>query len=65
NEKNGFTYSDDKNGIYMFYDTDSGIFAGSAIAAGYYAIIAGVCTVALAAICILISKKSKKRTAAQ
>ncbi len=40
-KKSGFTYADDKNGIYMFFNTDKYVFAGSVFSNGLY-ITAGV-----------------------
>ena len=37
----GFTYADDKNGIYMFFNTDKSVFSGSVFSNGLY-ITAGV-----------------------
>lgn len=61
NNKNGFTYDDDKGGIYLFYNVDNSAYAGSAISTGAYALIAGGCAIILAAISFFVSKKIMTR----
>ncbi|MCF0120045.1 MAG: hypothetical protein HUJ65_00280 [Oscillospiraceae bacterium] len=65
NERNGFTYSDSKDGIYLFYGTDSGVFSGSAISGGVFALIAGAAVLVIVAAYFIISRKSRKGEKAQ
>ncbi len=64
NKKMGYTYADGKNGIYLFYGTDSSIFAGSVFSNGIYALGAAgaVVIIAVAAVFIRKSVKKKKNT---
>ena len=72
NKKAGYTYADSKEGIYLFYGTDSNVFAGSVFSSGKYVLVGGVSAIVAAAIAFYIgkyvgaknSKKSKKETAA-
>ncbi len=68
NSKGGYTYADNKGGIYLFYGTDSSIFAGSAISTGVYALIAGGSLVVFGFASFFITKnirnkKNKKENA--
>ncbi len=64
NSKNGYTYSDSKNGIYMFYGTDDSAYAGSIFSNTTYVLIGGSITafiaVILAVVTNIIKKKKKK-----
>ncbi len=65
NEKSGYTYSNGKNGIYLFYGADESAFAGSIISdGGYYVLVGGGCAIVAAAIAFFVGKsvgrKSKK-----
>jgi len=66
-KKSGFTYSDDLGGIYLFYNTDTTVFAGSAITTGTWAAIAGgaVLIAAIASLLIIRKKKNNKAEAAE
>lgn len=61
NSKGGFTYADNKNGIYLFYNTDSTVFAGSAISSGIYALIAGGSLIVFAVASFFISKTIRNK----
>ncbi len=61
NEKLGYTYSDGKNGIYMFFDTDKTAFSGSIFSNGTYALIGGGALAVIAVISYFISKSVKKK----
>ena len=61
NEKLGYTYSDDKNGIYMFFDTDKTAFSGSIFSNGTYALIGGGALAVIAVVSYFISKSVKKK----
>ena len=61
NKKSGYTYSDGKNGIYLFYGTDTSIFAGSVFTDGTY-ILCGVCITALCCVAaFFIGRKTEKK----
>ena len=62
NEKAGYTYSNDKNGIYLFYSTDATAYAGSIFSNGFYAMIgAGVMSViAVVSYFVIYGIKKKK-----
>ncbi len=63
NKKMGYTYADDKSGIYLFYGTDTSIFAGSVFSNGTY-ILCGTGALVICAVAIaLIVKASKKKKA--
>ncbi len=61
NKKMGYTYSDGKNGIYLFYGTDSSIFAGSTFTNGIYALYAAGAVAIIAVATVLIRKSVKKK----
>ncbi len=68
NKNAGYTYSDSKNGIYLFYGTDASAFAGSAISNGTYALIGGGVAIVVAAVAFYLGtvtgkKKTKKQNA--
>ena len=61
NKKMSYTYADGKSGIYLFFDTDTSIFAGSIFSNGTYALFgAGIIVICGVAV-ILIKKASKNR----
>jgi hypothetical protein len=61
NKKSGYTYSDGKNGIYLFYGTDTSIFAGSVFTNGTY-ILCGVCITVLCCVAtFFIGRKTEKK----
>ena len=61
NKKSGYTYADDKNGIYLFYGTDTSIFAGSVFTNGTY-ILCGVCITVLCCVAtFFIGRKTEKK----
>ena len=65
NKKAGYTYADSKNGIYLFYGTDSNAFAGSIISNSSYILVGGISAIIAAAIAFFAGKsvggkKSKK-----
>ena len=61
NKKSGYTYSDDKNGIYLFYGTDTTAFAGSVFSSENYIALG----VAAALVCCIgaffVGKKTEKK----
>ena len=61
NEKAGYTYSDSKEGIYLFYGTDSTVYAGSAFSNGQYALIGGASMIVFAVLSFFVGKGIKKR----
>ena len=65
NEQAGYTYSDSKDGIYLFYGTDSNAFAGSIFTNGTYALVGGASALVAAVIAFFIGqavgKKGKKK----
>ncbi len=61
NKKLGYTYADGKSGIYLFYSTDSSIFAGSVFSNGTYALCgAGVLVICAVAITFIVKASKKK-----
>ena len=65
NEKAGYTYSDDKNGIYLFYSTDATAYAGSVFSNGFYAMIGAGVMAVIAVVSYFVSygiKKKKNKT---
>ena len=63
NKKMGYTYADGKSGIYLFYSTDTSIFAGSVFSNGTYALCGAGALVICAVAITLIVKASKKKKA--
>ena len=63
NKKAGYTYADGKNGIYLFFATDSSALAGSVITNGTYVLVGGISAIVAAAIAFFAGKSagSKKR----
>ncbi len=62
NAKSGYTYSDDKNGIYLFYSAEESAFAGSVISdGGYYVLIGGVSALIAAVIAFFVGKNAGKK----
>ncbi len=62
NKKMGYTYSDGKSGIYLFYGTDTSIFAGSVFSNGIYALCgAGVLVICAVAVTLIIKTSKKKK----
>ncbi len=66
NEKAGYTYSNDRNGIYLFYSTDSAAYVGSVFSNGTYILIgigvALLIAVITYSVCKTIKKKNKKKS---
>ncbi len=60
NENAGYTYDDDKDGIYMFYSCDSSAFSASVISYGIAALAGGCVAAAAAAVFFTIRKKKNK-----
>ena len=56
NKKAGYTYADSKNGIYLFYVTDSNAFAGSIISNSSYILVGGISAIIAAAIAFFAGK---------
>ncbi len=61
NKKMGYTYADGKSGIYLFYGSDSSIFAGSVFSNGIYALSAAGAVAIIAVAAVIIRKNTKKR----
>ncbi len=62
NAKSGYTYSDDKKGIYLFYSAEESAFAGSVISdGGYYVLVGGGCAIVAAAIAFFVGKSAGKK----
>ncbi len=61
NSKNGYTYSDSKNGIYMFYGADDSAYAGSIFSNTTYALIGGGITAVIAVMLAVITNTIKKK----
>ncbi len=61
NSKLGYTYSDSRNGIYMFYAADTSAYAGSAFSSATYALFGGGTVAVLAAVAAVITKLIKKK----
>ncbi len=66
NKQAGYTYADSKDGIYLFYGTDSNAFAGSVFSNGKYILVGGICAAAAAVIAFFAgrytgSRKGKKK----
>ncbi len=61
NKKAGYTYSDGKNGIYLFFNTATSVFAGSIFSNEVYII----CVIGIALACstamFFVGKKSEKK----
>ncbi len=69
NKSAGYTYADDKNGIYLFYNTDSNAFTGSIFSNKTYVLIGGSVMAVFAVISFFVSdavrkKKSRKEESA-
>ena len=63
NKKLGYTYADGKSGIYLFYGTDTSIFAGSVFSNGVYALCgAGALVICAVAITLIVKASKKKKT---
>ena len=56
NEQAGYTYNDDKDGIYLFYGTDSSVFAGSVFTGGNYVLVGGISALVAAVIFFFIGR---------
>jgi hypothetical protein len=69
NEQAGYTYADSKDGIYLFYETDSSVFAGSVFTGGNYVLVGGLSALVAAVIFFFIGQavgkngRRKKETA--
>ena len=70
NEQAGYTYDDDKDGIYLFYGTDSNAFAASIFTNGKYILTGGISALVAAVIFFFIGRavgsksgRRKKETA--
>ena len=61
NEKAGYTYSDDEDGIYLFYGTDDTVYAGSVFSNSTYVLIGIGALVVVAAITYFICRAIKKK----
>lgn len=61
NARGGYTYADNKGGIYLFYGTDSSALAGSAISTGVYALIAGGSFIVFGLASFFITKKVRNK----
>ena len=62
NAKSGYTYSDGKNGIYLFYSAEESAFAGSVISdGGYYVLVGAGCAIVAAAIAFFVGKSVGKK----
>ena len=56
NEQAGYTYADDKDGIYLFYGTDSNAFAASIFTDGNYVLVGGISALVAAVIFFFIGR---------
>ena len=56
NEQAGYTYDDDKDGIYLFYGTDSNAFAASIFTGGNYVLVGGLSALVAAVIFFFIGQ---------
>ena len=56
NEQAGYTYNDDKDGIYLFYGTDSNAFAASIFTSGNYVLVGGLSALVAAVIFFFIGR---------
>jgi hypothetical protein len=61
NEKAGYTYSNDKGGIYLFYATDNTALAGSVFSGSTYVLIGVGCIIVLAIVTFCICRGIKKK----
>ncbi len=61
NEKAGYTYDDDKNGIYMFFNTDSSAFAASVFSNGAYMTLSITVAVVIAVAAFLVGVYTGKK----
>ncbi len=62
NAKSGYTYSDDKKGIYLFYSAEESAFSGSVISdGGYYVLVGAGCAIVAAAIAFFVGKSVGKK----
>ncbi len=61
NKKAGYTYSDSKGGIYLFYGTDESVYAGSTISNGVYALIGGGVAIVVAVVAYFFNRTTKKK----
>lgn len=61
NKKSGYTYADGKSGIYLFYGTDSTVFAGSLFSNGTYAMFSGGVMIVFGFVSYFISKNIRKK----
>ncbi len=61
NAKAGYTYSDDKNGTYLFYGTDTNAYVGSVFSHGTYALVCGCCIIIFAILSHFVGKGIRKR----
>ncbi len=62
NKKMGYTYADGKSGIYLFFGTDTSIFAGSIFSNGVYALGgAGVMVIFALAVSVIVKANRKKK----
>ena len=62
NEQSGYTYDDDKEGIYLFYNTDTSAFAGSVFSNSSYILVsvAAAIVVGVAAFFVGMGVQKKK-----
>ncbi len=64
NKKMGYTYADSKDGIYMFYNTDSSAFAASVFSNATYVLVGAAGAAALVAVFFVgraVGKKAGKK----
>ena len=61
NEQAGYTYDDDKDGIYLFFNTDKNAFAASVFTEGTYVLIGVVSLVVIGLVVFLIIRNGRKK----
>ncbi len=65
NEQSGYTYDDDKNGIYLFFNTDANAFAASIFTKGSYIIVSAAAAIVVGIAAFVggmnFQKKRKRR----
>ena len=62
NEQAGYTYDDAKDGIYVFYATDSNTFVASIFTNGKYILTGGISALVAAVIFFFIGRATGKRS---
>ncbi len=63
NEQAGYTYDDDMDGIYMFFNTDKNAFVGSVFMSGTYSAVGAAVAVVIIAILLVIGKVVRNKKA--